>query len=44
MELIGDIGGVQEIIVLAGSVLVGMVAERLLYAEMMKQIYHTHPV
>ncbi len=36
MELIGDIGGVQEIIVLAGSVLVGMVAERLLYAEMMK--------
>lgn len=44
MELIGDIGGVQEIIVLAGSVLVGMVAERLLYAEMMKQIYHTQPM
>jgi len=36
MALIGDIGGVQEVLVLFGSVLVGMVAERLLYAEMMK--------
>ncbi len=41
MELIGDIGGVQEVLVLIGSMLVGMVAERLLHAEMMKQIYHS---
>lgn len=41
MDLIGDVGGVQTILVVFGSYITGLVAERLLHAEMMKQIYHT---
>ena len=35
MDLMGDVGGVQTITLVFGSVLVGMIAERLLYAKMM---------
>ncbi len=41
MDLIGDVGGVQTILVVFGGYITGLVAERLLHAEMMKQIYHT---
>lgn len=40
MDLLGDVGGVQTILIVVGSLLTGMIAERLLYAKMMNQIYH----
>jgi hypothetical protein len=36
MDLIGDVGGVQTILVVFGGYITGLVAERLLHAEMMK--------
>lgn len=41
MDLFGDVGGVQTVLVVFGAYLSGIIAERLLNAEMMKQIYHT---
>ena len=41
MEFIGDVGGVQTILLVVGALMSGMVAERLLYAKMMNQIYHS---
>ncbi|CDW80946.1 UNKNOWN [Stylonychia lemnae] len=40
MDLLGDVGGVQTIFIVVGSLLTGMFAERLLYGKMMNQIYH----
>eukprot|EP00347_Sterkiella_histriomuscorum_P022098 403331687 len=40
MGVIGDVGGVQTILLVFGSLITGMIAERLLYAKMMNQIYH----
>jgi hypothetical protein len=36
MDLLGDVGGVQTILVVIGSYAVGLIAERLLFAEMMR--------
>lgn len=40
MGVLGDVGGVQTILLVVGSLMTGMIAERLLYAKMMSQIYH----
>lgn len=40
MGVLGDVGGVQTILLVFGSLMTGMIAERLLYAKMMNQIYH----
>ena len=41
MDLFGDVGGVQTIVVLVGAYIAGIIAERLLNAEMMRQVYQT---
>ena len=41
MDLVGDVGGVQTILVVFGGYLTSIIAERLMNAEMMRQIYHT---
>lgn len=41
MGLFGDIGGVYTSIYQFGKVLVGVLAQKLMYAEIMKCIYQT---
>jgi hypothetical protein len=36
----GDVGGIQEVLIFFGSLIAGAIAEKLMYAELIKQVYH----
>ena len=41
LSLLSDIGGLNSSVVVIGSVIMGLFMERLFYASLIKNIYHT---
>lgn len=41
LEFLGDIGGFKETLLMFGQFVIGFIVERLFYAKIMKNIYHT---
>jgi hypothetical protein len=41
LDFLGDIGGFKETVIIFGQFLVGFMVERLFFAKIMKNIYHT---
>lgn len=41
LDWLGDIGGFKETVIIFGEILCGMVVERMFFAKIMKNIYHT---
>jgi hypothetical protein len=40
MGLLGDVGGIQEILIFLGAYIAALFSEKLMYAELFKKIYH----
>ena len=40
LSILGDVGGIQEILIFIGALCAGGIADKLMFAELFKQIYH----